>query len=78
GMGIVFLQMHYIRSKDLGFSREQVISIPFKGQQAQQRARTLQTELKRNPNVLSTGTASVKLGQQLGRTNILPEGKPTD
>ncbi|MDO1447369.1 ABC transporter permease [Rhodocytophaga aerolata] len=78
GMGIVFLQMHYIRSKDLGFSREQVISIPFKGQQAQQRARTLQNELKRNPNVLSTGTASVKLGQQLGRTNILPEGKPTD
>lgn len=78
GMGVVFLQMHYISSKDLGFSREQVISIPFKGQQAQQRARTLQTELKRNPNVISTGTASVKMGQQLGRTNILPEGKPTD
>jgi putative ABC transport system permease protein len=78
GMGIVFLQMHYITSKDLGFSREQVISIPFKGQQAQQRARILQTELKRNPAILSTGTASVKLGQQLGRTNILPEGKPTD
>jgi putative ABC transport system permease protein len=78
GMGIVFLQMHYIRNKDLGFNREQVISIPFKGQQAQQRARTLQTELKRNPDIISTGTANVKLGQQLGRTNILPEGKPTE
>jgi putative ABC transport system permease protein len=78
GMGVVFLQMHYISHKDLGFSRDQVISIPFKGQQAQQRARTLQTELKRNPNIISTGTSSVKMGQQLGRTNILPEGKPAD
>jgi putative ABC transport system permease protein len=78
GMGIVFLQMHYISNKDLGFSREQVLSISFKGQQAQQRARTLQTELKRNPNVISTGTASVKLGQQLDRTSIHPEGKPKD
>jgi putative ABC transport system permease protein len=77
-MGIVFLQMHYIQNKDLGFSREQVLAIPFKGPQAQQKARTLQTELKRNPNVISTGTASSKLGQQLGRTNILPEGKPSE
>jgi len=78
GMGIVFLQMNYIQNKDLGFSREQILTIPFKGPLAQQKARTFQTELKRNPNIISTGTSSNKLGQQLGRTNILPEGKPSE
>ncbi|MBD0256216.1 MAG: ABC transporter permease [Cytophagales bacterium] len=75
GTGVVFQQMKYIREKDLGFRREQVIAIPFKGQVAAARARALQAELKRNPNVLGTGTASTKLGQQLGRTTIYPEGK---
>lgn len=77
GTGVVFRQMRYIQEKDLGFSREQIVSIPFKGQQAAQRSRALQNELKRNANILATGTTSTKLGQQLGRNNILPEGKPT-
>ncbi|WP_128545972.1 ABC transporter permease [Larkinella soli] len=77
GTGVVFRQMKFIREKDLGFSREQIISIPFKNQQAAARARTLQAELKLNPRVIGTGTTSNKLGQQLGRTNIYPEGKPS-
>ncbi|RRB00022.1 ABC transporter permease [Larkinella rosea] len=77
GTGVVFRQMNYIQSKDLGFSREQLISIPFKGQQASARARTLQTELKQNPNIIATGTTSNRMGQQLGRTTFVPEGKPS-
>ncbi|MBD2705226.1 ABC transporter permease [Spirosoma sp. BT702] len=77
GTGVVFRQMRYIQEKDLGYSREQIISIPFKGQQAARRSKALQNELKRNTSILATGTTSNKLGQQLGRNNILPEGKPT-
>ncbi|GAB3916436.1 FtsX-like permease family protein [Larkinella terrae] len=77
GTGVVFRQMRYIQNKDLGFSREQIISVPFKGQLAIQRARTFQAELKQNPNVIGTGTTSNRMGQQLGRTTFVPEGKPS-
>lgn len=77
GTGVVFRQMRYIQSKDLGFSREQILSIPFKGQAAIGRARTFQAELKQNPNIIGTGTTTNKMGQQLGRTTFVPEGKPT-
>ncbi|GAB3316471.1 ABC transporter permease [Larkinella ripae] len=77
GTGLVFRQMRYIQNKDLGFSREQILSIPFKGPLAVNRARTFQAELKQNPNVLGTGTTTNRMGQQLGRTTFVPEGKPT-
>ncbi|MFC5411002.1 FtsX-like permease family protein [Larkinella bovis] len=77
GTGVVFRQMNFIQNKDLGFSREQVVTIPFKGQAAIGRARTFQAELKQNPHILGTGTTTNRMGQQLGRTNFVPEGKPT-
>ena len=41
-------------------------------------ATTLKNELLRNPGVISAGTSYVKLGRQLGRTGIVPEGSPAD
>jgi putative ABC transport system permease protein len=38
------------------------------------RSTTLRNELLRNPNVIAAGTSTVRLGQQLGRTQIYPEG----
>jgi putative ABC transport system permease protein len=73
GTGIVYQQMRYIYTTDLGYSRDQVITIQQSGA-AVQRASTLKTELLRNENVMSAGTSSARIGQQLGRTNIFPEG----
>ncbi|MCE7864084.1 MAG: cell division protein FtsX [Bacteroidetes bacterium CHB5] len=73
GTGIVFQQMHFIYTADLGYNRDQVITIAQTGQSVQ-RATTFRNELARNTNVVSTGTASTRLGQQLGRTQIFPEG----
>ena len=73
GTGIVYQQMRFIYTADLGYNREQVITIQQNGA-AVQRASTLKTELLRNENIISAGTSSARIGQQLGRTTIFPEG----
>ena len=73
GTGIVFQQMQFIYSADLGYSRDQVISIQQNGAIAA-KGDALRTELLRNNNIVSVGTSSTRLGQTPGRTNIFPEG----
>jgi putative ABC transport system permease protein len=73
GTGIVYQQMKFIYTTDLGYNREQVITIQQNGG-AVAKSSTLKTELLRNENIISAGTSSTRLGQQLGRTTIFPEG----
>src|SRR5688572_28741750 len=77
GTGIVYQQMDFIYSTDLGYSRDQIISIQQNGD-AVARATTLKNELLRNDNIVSAGTSSSRIGQQLGRTNIFPEGSTSE
>jgi putative ABC transport system permease protein len=77
GTAIVYQQMKFIYTADLGYSRDQVITIQQNGP-AVQRATTLKTELLRNKNVISAGTSSARMGQQLGRTTIIPEGATSE
>ncbi len=73
GTGIVYQQMQFIYRANLGYSRDQIISIQQNGS-AVGRAKTLKTELLRDPNIVAAGTSSTRIGQQLGRTTIVPEG----
>lgn len=73
GTGIVFQQMQFIYQADLGYSRDQVVTVQQSGT-AVANTQTLRTELLRNENILNVGTASSQIGQQLGRTTIYPEG----
>ncbi len=77
GTAIVYQQMRFIYTADLGYSRDQVITIQQNGA-AVQRAATLKTELLRNKNIISAGTSSARMGQQLGRTTIIPEGATSE
>ena len=74
GTGIVYQQMRFIYTTDLGYNRDQVITIQQNGASIG-RAETLRNELMNNSNVISAGTSSARMGQQLGRTNIVPEGR---
>lgn len=74
---IVYQQMNFIYTADLGYQRDQVITIAQSGQ-AVGNSETLRTELLRNPNIISVGTSSSRVGQQLGRNQVIPEGYPTD
>jgi putative ABC transport system permease protein len=77
GTGIVYQQMRFIYTADLGYNRDQVITLQQAGG-AVQRSATLKTELLRNDNIVSVGTSSSRMGQQLGRTTIFPEGATSE
>ncbi len=77
GTGIVFQQMRFIYNTDMGYDRDQVISIQQSGDAAS-RTSTLKTELLRNKNIISVGTSSSRIGQQPGRTTIFPEGATSE
>ncbi|MBS1681476.1 MAG: ABC transporter permease [Bacteroidetes bacterium] len=73
GTGIVYQQMHFIYTTDLGYNRDQVVTLSLNGQNAN-KATTFKNELLRNEIIAGVGTASSRIGQQLGRTGIIPEG----
>lgn len=77
GTGIVYQQMRYIYTADLGYDRDQVITIQQSGS-AVGLSQTFKTELLRNDNIKEVGTASARIGQQLGRTNIVPDGATSE
>jgi putative ABC transport system permease protein len=77
GTGIVFQQMRFIYDTDLGYSRDQIITIQQNGP-AIGRSTTLKTELLRNEKIINVGTSSSRIGQQPGRTNIFPEGSTSE
>jgi len=77
GTGIVFQQMRFIYSADLGYNRDQLISIQQNGT-AVSRTSTLKTELLRNKNITAVGTSSSRIGQQPGRSTIYPEGSTSE
>jgi len=77
GTIIVYQQMNYIFTADLGYSRDQVITLQQNGP-AVARTAALREELLRDPSIVSVGTSSTRLGQQLGRTSIYPEGATSE
>ncbi len=77
GTGVVFQQMRFIHTTDLGYSRDQIITIQQNGP-AIGRSTTLKTELLRNEKISNVGTSSSRIGQQMGRTNIFPEGSTSE
>ena len=52
---VIYNQMHYLRSKDLGFTKEQQIIIPLRSSIAKNTFNALEAELARNPRITSTG-----------------------
>ncbi len=76
--GIIVEQMNYIRTKDLGYNREQIVSIPLNGAGVFTRQEALRTELLRNSDIRATATSSQPIGSQLGRIGVEPEGASAD
>src|SRR4030095_9867780 len=60
---VVYNQLKYLRTKDLGFDKEQVITMNVDGDRAvRQKITALRNELKSNPHVLKLSTASTVPG----------------
>jgi putative ABC transport system permease protein len=58
GTGIVYSQMTYVRNKQLGFNKEQIVVLPLQGAGANRQYQALKTEFLRNPGITHVSIAS--------------------
>ncbi|GAB3905303.1 ABC transporter permease [Larkinella knui] len=65
---IVYEQLNYMRDKDMGYDREQVLTIDYQDRQPRDRYNRLRNDLLANPNVRSIATASSPTSNIGGRT----------
>jgi putative ABC transport system permease protein len=64
---IVFDQLNFLRSKDLGFDKEQIIRMELSGRDLRKNAQVLADNLKQNPNILRVGMADTSPGFSIGK-----------
>ena len=52
GAGIVFYQIRYIQTKNMGFSKEQLVLLPIRTKAMRQNIETIKAELTQNPSIV--------------------------
>lgn len=72
---IVNRQMTYIKNKNLGLSKEQLMIIPLSDKEIKSKIESLKQELLSNPNILSAGAVSDLPGEMTMVTTALYEGR---
>ena len=60
--GIVINQMDYIRNKNLGFNREQLMYLPIRGEEESNSIEQLKSTLAENPQIISAAASSGQTG----------------
>ena len=74
---IIYDQINYLKNKDLGFDKENVITLSLTTQEMVDKLPVLKQDLKASPNILHVGTANAAIGQGTGKTIMrveTPEG----
>ena len=64
---IVFDQLQFLRNKDLGFDKEQVVRIRLAGREQFSQSQALVDKLKQSPNVAGVGMANSSPGQGINK-----------
>lgn len=64
---IVYQQLDYMRSKDMGYNREQVLTIDYQNSQPREKYNTFRKELLDNPNIQNVASASSPVSNIGGR-----------
>lgn len=79
GILTIIRQLDYMKNKDLGFKKEQLVVVPFFGnrreEDAVRRYDALQARLLANPGIVSSSFSGNIPGGELGFDAYLPEGK---
>ena len=76
--GVVYKQLSYMKSKNLGFEKDQVIVLPGLGDVMAGSYETLRNEFRTIPGVLSVGAASLVPGRGNTKSAFQPEGYERD
>lgn len=67
GTGVIYDQMHFLRVKDLGFDKENVLTFELESRPARQKYDILRQKLLQNPKITSIGTCTTTPGQGFGK-----------
>ncbi len=66
---VIYLQFQFIQKKELGFNKEQIITIPVQDFKIREKYSELKNEWERNPNILSvTATSELPINVTSGTT----------
>ena len=60
--GIVFSQMNYVRNKDLGFNKEQILYLPIRSKDTRDKLNLLKYELSKNSNIVNVAASGGLFG----------------
>lgn len=74
---IIIRQMNFFQNQDLGFNKDQVISVNLYGELRKKMNETpdaVKTELKKDPSVLHVGRVSDLPGEMISVEQVVPEG----
>ncbi|HSP88214.1 MAG TPA: FtsX-like permease family protein, partial [Ignavibacteriaceae bacterium] len=78
GTYIVYQQVDYIRNKNAGYNREQVLTIDLNDQKLQQNAESFKNEIQKISSIAGVSFSSTLPGRGFGRTGVQPEGFSSD
>jgi len=71
---LIYKQMKFIQGKDLGYSTENILVIPLRSSDVQQKADVLKNEFQSMPEVLSVSMTDGAPGMSMSGTGFYPEG----
>ncbi len=74
GAAVVYQQLNFMRSKDLGFNKDQVVVLSISDRSLQEAYATLKTELMQHPNVVHTSAINSIPGFQRSGYGMTAEG----
>lgn len=63
GSAIIYLQLHYMLNKDLGFNKDQVLTFHLSNPAVRQHIEEIKTQLKQDPSIESAAAAGNPIGQ---------------
>lgn len=74
---VVNKQLSFVRSKDLGFNKEQILVIPLPGEEIQTKSSLLKEEFRRLPAIKNVTASSAVPIRNFTRNGYIPEGYKT-
>ncbi|MEQ8470771.1 MAG: ABC transporter permease [Marinoscillum sp.] len=67
GTLVIYDQMQYLRSKDLGFDKERVLRVVLDNEEARNKWQVLKNEILQDPNITDAATATTSPGRGFGK-----------
>ena len=74
GTGIILSQIKFMKNKDLGFEKENVLVIEVRDKSIRQSFESIKAEIRKIPGVLSVSSTSLVPGQEPSVQPFIPEG----